>query len=582
MSRSTPADRRDDERGASIFMVMAALVALMMSAALVVDLGVLQVDRRNMQTAADNAAAAAISELDTNAGGSAKPACRAAAAYVKLGLPDDSLPDPTCNEFVPVCDPTTERSITIGDGSYSVTLTHPVTDTSPLMAGQAANPLHDGTPCQRFGVDIRRERDHWFAVVSGFQRGGTSSSAVARVDVGAGSGELVPLLVLDPIACDALYTSGQGGIEIMPNGSTPGFIVVDSDGSLGGNNSPGCGNANRYTIDAQGNTNGFIRALPSNDGAPAAILSYALWTAQAAKSYDPNDLNGTPPRLSPQPTAQSERIGRAPVDWRYNCKASYPNHLGFPVAGCLTAPAPHIDNLVAQLGGIGTPAGYQVYPRTGTDPATGQPYADTCTTQTSTPAITVPPGNWFVNCAAFGVSSPVTFQSGNVVFRGPVTVDSGTGHLTINANATNDAVAYVRAGNFTKGAQGRVTMNRTLVYLTPGTGQGNSITGRLDFGGGSGSVTWTAPTTGNFEDLGLWAEAADLHRLAGQADWFLEGTLFTPNANPFRLTGQGGVAQMRAQFLTRRLEVAGQGTVQMIVQPDRITPLPKRVYSLIR
>ena len=115
------------------------------------------------------------------------------------------------------------------------------------MAGQALNPDIDGGACQRLGIGIKRVRDYAFATVAGFNSGETTVSAVARIGAGLGAGELVPLLVLEPIACDALFTSGQGKITVSYFEDTPGIIVVDSDASKSTN--PNRGSSNSWSMD---------------------------------------------------------------------------------------------------------------------------------------------------------------------------------------------------------------------------------------------------------------------------------------------------------------------------------------------
>ena len=113
--------------------------------------------------------------------------------------------------------------------------------------------------------------------------------------------------------------------------------------------------------------------------------------------------------------------------------------------------------------------------------------------------------------------------------------------------------------------------------------------GRVDFNGGSGGLVWSAPDGLGFDpwgplfdDLALWSESSEEHRIGGQAGNDLEGTFFTPNANPFVLSGQGSQFQTKAQFLTRRLELSGQAEVVMSPNPDRVTLIPIREIRLIR
>jgi hypothetical protein len=454
------------------------------------------------------------------------------------------------------------------------------------MAGQAINSVVDGSPCQRLGVELTRTRDFSFAAILGANQGSTTVSSVARIGAGAGAGEVVPLLVLEPIACDALFTSGQGKVTVSYFQDSPGFIVVDSDGSK--SNNPNRCDSNSWTIDSKGIQNGWIRAIPvPTKNIPSAILSYALSgvpPADPVKSYDPGDLATPvdpadisdplePPaswfRLYPKPIGVSRRITRAPLDWRYNCKLVYPGYpidvtdpsLGdVPILACPDTPAPHIDNLVTSYSSAGQPPGFTPWTS-----------LHACTPLASVSVS----GNWWIDCPGGLIVNgvDVTIDGGDIVMDGNLDLRS-TGSFTFNSSATADRTVYVRSGgSILKGAQSSISLTQTMVYLEDGI---------VDLVGGSGGLFWNAPLAGNFEDLALWSESSLQHEIGGQAGNTLTGTFFTPMADPFSLTGQGGQFQTDAQFLTRRLEVKGQGEVRMKPDPDRQTLIPIREVRLIR
>src|SRR5206468_4284531 len=107
--------------------------------------------------------------------------------------------------------------------------------------------------------------------------------------------------------------------------------------------------------------------------------------------------------------------------------------------------------------------------------------------------------------------------SGNVVFQSSVSVGS-FGSLTINQSNSSDSTVYVRnGGSLTKGGQGSLSLRRTFVYLANGV---------IDIGAGTGAVTWSAPTGGNFSGLALWSESAGAHQLGGQASMSCVGVFF--------------------------------------------------------
>jgi hypothetical protein len=580
------------------------LLLLLGVAALAVDLAAVRLDLRAAQLASDAAATAGAIQINPVSGSDAEMACQVAWDYLLENIEDEGTPTllPNCSTFSGAC-PATARMTTATSGPYSFVITHPVPDTDELMSGQAINNDIDGASCQRLGVSVERTRGYTFARVLGFGSATPEARSVARIAVRPGEGELVPLLLLEPIACNALVASGQGSVTINYFEDVPGIIAVDSDGSKTSNPNR-CGN-NQYTIDANDNSLNWIRALPvpSPKDVSSAILSYALSGATGARpehAYDPADVvgginpNSDPEatwfRLFPTPTPTTRRITRAPIDWRYNCKTSYPDYpldlsnpgVGIPVDGCPDPPAAHIDNLrdPMEYGGSMMPNGF--FQRwTNSYPCT----VDKDTWSSEVLAVT---GDWWVDCDAFVVnggqktvpSDPtnppreVIFSDGDVVFDGGIEAKS-FGELHINPSPSADHIAFLRSGDLVKGAQSKLTMEQVFVYLH---------SGRIDLGGGAGadSLMWTAPLAGNFEDLALWAEAPLVFQIGGQAGNSLIGTFFTPLADPFTLTGQGGQFQTQAQFLTRRLEVKGQGEVRMTPDPDRSTRIPIRGVMLIR
>ena len=580
------------ERGASLVLLALMMLLLIGAAALAVDLGVVRADIRADRLAADAASTAGAASVDPFAGNQADVACQVAWDYLMLNLEDEgsSTTPPNCSTFASVCDPAVVRQATASAGPYSVQITHPVPDAHDLMAGQTVNADIDGVPCQRFAVSISRDREYRFARVIGFNSAAPWVDSVARIGAGVGAGEVVPLLVLEPIACDALFTSGQGKLTVSYFMDSPGFMVVDSDGSKTSN--PNRCASNTYTIDSQGTQNGWIRAIPTPSGIPSVILSYALSGdsgAVPAQSYDPADLTSAatgitdptePPeshfRLYPKPVGVSRRITRAPIDWRYNCKVSYPGYpidlanVGagvIPIDPCPDAPAPYIDLLETGYGGTGNPGFIHRWTDFYPCAVNSGSWVD--------PTITPVSGNWWVDCPTFTINNDksVIFDGGDVVFDGTIDLRSSASLIVNPAPSSVDRVVYLRDGDLIKGAQSSITLRQTMVYLEDGI---------LDMVGGDGGLTWTAPLAGDFEDLALWSESPLAHQIGGQSGNTLTGTFFTPLASPFSLTGQGGQFQTDAQFLTRRLEIKGQGEVKMHPDPDRQTLIPIREVRLIR
>ena len=586
--------------GAALVLIAMSMTFFIGMAALAIDLGALRGDIRADRLAADAAVTAGVAAVDPFSGSDARQACEVAWDYLLLNLDDEgtSVSPPNCALLGGSCTPGVAREATGSAGPYSFVITNPVPDGHALMGSQAINPLIDGVSCQRLGVSIQRTRDHWFGRVIGSASGLTNVSAVARHSAGSGGGEVVPLLVLEPISCAALLTSGQGKVTVSWFMDTPGFIVVDSDGSKTDNPNT-CGSSS-WTIDSKGNQNGWIRAIPTPSGIPSVILSYALSGAAGSnptRAYDLDDTTSpvdpadiTDPaevlmpqtwfRLFPAPSFVTQRITRSALDHRYNCKASYPDYPldlgnpglgGIPISPCLDAPAPYIDDLENAYEGPGVPT-------TGSF----QRWTDLYPCQVDNtwgPATIAVAGDWWVDCPGgliIGGDSDnkktVIFSAGDVVLDGDIDLRA-FGTLRVNPAPSTDHVVFIRNGDLKKGAQTSIFLQQTFVFLQ---------NGRIDIGAGSGGLTWVAPLNGNFEDLALWSEAPLQHQIGGQAGNTLTGTFFTPFADPFSLTGQAGQFQTDAQFITRRLEVKGQGEVKMHPDPDRSTLIPIREVRLIR
>jgi hypothetical protein len=293
---------------------------------------------------------------------------------------------------------------------------------------------------------------------------------------------------------------------------------------------------------------------------------YALAPGQGnARAYEAGDV--TAARLSPTPTPASRRIGRSPIDWRWNCSPTGLDGTGGTSDDCRFGRPAYVNLLRTSIGTTGAPAGFGTYPRA------GQP-DDRCQTQPSDPAINLPSGNWWINCpSGFRITNQATFGSGTFVFQNGLEVGS-SGSLTINQGTNVDSTIYLRNGDVTKDAQASLIMERTFVYINGG---------RIIMGAGTGTLRWVAPISGNFEDLALWSESAAQHDLGGQATLRIEGVFFTPNSDPFTYTGQSTQEQrVNAQFVTRRMDVGGQGTLRLQPTADRVAVLPAWGAALIR
>ena len=576
--------RVPDEDGAFLVLWALLLVAMVVMVGFVVDLGSLRSAARRNQSVADLAALAGAKNLGA---GNYAAACQDAINYVNVNVPNGPAINAVnfCaqignNVSQTVCSPPNtlaEAQPAITSGSYTVSVHFPVPDSELADTHFTGTGLNDGTPCQRMRVIVTSAEPVFFAGVVGSH--GTSATRSATVHTGAGTQKKVPALwLLDPYGCVALKASGGSRLTVgvTTPSTVPGYIEIDSDGSS-------CNN-NQFTV-SSGGSNTLVQAVPTSGASAGEISLFSLApgaTTCSAPACDAGDVAGG--RLAPQPVSAPERATRAPVDWRYNCKSTYPTFHGIPIAKCDATTPPYIDNLRTAVGASGNPsaATYQRWTTTG----------HSCNPSGTTTVA----GNWWVDCSgglSIGNGTTVTFSGGNVVFDGGLSMNGGALNLNtanpaptltasclppsvttpcIATSSSGAAFAYVRAGDWNM-TGGVLTANHVAVY---------QAAGYLKVAGGA-PPTWLAPTEGPFASLALWSEqSSNKFQMNGGAGVLLSGVFFTPEATPFSLTGGGNWGQLNAQFISYQLAVSGGGSLSITPDPNNFISLPPRAGALIR
>ncbi|MGI9605128.1 MAG: TadE/TadG family type IV pilus assembly protein [Acidimicrobiales bacterium] len=600
MSRRSEQPRRRTEserdRGAALVISAIAMTVLLGLGAIAVDFAAVRNNRTNSQRASDSAAAAAaLSLIDADP----QVACSAALDYLALNGVNPTPTTPVdCSTFPTTCvDGTTaSTSASMSDTEFLVTLTYPVDNgdlmmnPSALGAGGQALVAADGSPCDRFGVSVQSTHATFFAGILGSDEVDTTVHSVARATIAATGGRAINLLLLERADCNVLEVAGSGGgtggISVGPvtdpaTGEIfPGTISLDSNGT-----GAGCGSAG--TIDVVG-SNSVVQA----NGETGCATELVPGTGEGCGLIEliaPGTPGCNPPAcvssgtVAPEPTRARSLLTRAPIDWIYNCKSSYP--VAYDIRGCkdaATTPA-YIDQLVAAIGtsGLPTPAiEWNDYSPTYPCSISGGPST----------VVTVPEGNWRVNCN-LSINRTLVFEGGNIVFDGDVSVGS-SGTLDINgSNGTTfyqppddvlvthessdgAAFVYLRNGLLSKSGQASLRLHNTLVYV--------SDTSEVSLGGGSGALEILAPTQGPFTNLAMWSESTADHQFGGQAAMALEGVFFTPLAD-VRYQGNGAQQQVAAQFIALTLKVGGNGRLDISPRYDRLVTFPDSgTISMIR
>lgn len=578
-----------------MILVVSALFVLIGASAIAVDIGALWLQRSADQKVTDNAAAAGALELANTDG---QQACEVALSYVVVNTDEiGSLDDSGCGTaFSSVC--TTGESLTMNSGRFTITVTHPVSDTDPLMTsgiiGARSQVLHgdDGEACERFGVEMVAVRDSLFAQFLGHEEGSTAVHTVAA-STRSEEGPPLNLLVLNRTECQTIHVQGNGGIIVdavvgeddsgNPIGLTHGLAASDSDGSAG------C--SSDGVIDVDGG-NSEIRA-DGPEGCPDQIGTHDVdgFTAGEGCGLIQTVAPGTPgceqsvntPACTPgsggdnkplpDPTGLPGKITRESVDHRFNCWSDYtsppagtdwatsPLTGDQSIGGCTGSPD-HIYDLIIDVGSTGNPINRGLW-TTWSD-------GHSCTVDSGNPDVTIN-GNVVFDCASLSVKANVTVN-GNVVFDGDVEVTS-SGHLDIGNTSGSPGWAFFRDGTLSKGGSASLTFDQTTVYMSETSG--------VVMSGGDGSLTWVAPETGEFEDLALWSDSPTLHEWAGQAGLVMEGVFFTPLATG-DYSGTSGQNQTDAQWIADKLVARGQGTLLIRPSVERGISLGNPAVNLIR
>lgn len=599
------------DSGAYAILYALLMLAMLGMAALVVDLAALRQNRRATRSASDAAAIAGARELDI-VGGTANPreACEQAWSYLATNL-GFTVPATTgCNAFptsIVAC-PATPTTATGTVDDFTVAVTWPVPDTSTLLtqpnvrpaaAGvtdQAIDPEVDGDdPCSRIAVSVQEDQEASFASAFGATSASTTVTSVARSASTPGTdGPIAALNVLEDNDCQAIITSGQASVEIANVGDRPGIIAVESSGR----DPNDCPNNEPWVIDvAETASGGHIWANGAGGVGTGTILSYALNTAaNPTEAYNPDTIAPGSDLLLPTPTLMSQRFGATPVTNIYDCAADPVN--------CPDSPEAYITTLEGRFDSA-TPQPYAhagAYPSTAfktVSVANGAVGAWSCTIGTGD-TVYVPAGNWYVDCPTLTVRGRLIIAGGNVVTRGGINVDNGCFAMNVpllsasacptqNAlgevvpPATSEGILFLRGGNFTKGAQAAIYVERTFVYMKSGA---------INFGAGSGALYLTNPKpddascdedcqNSRFGKLALWNESSSTQSMGGQAAVVLRGILFVPNAT-FDYDGQASQVQTNAQFWANKIEIGGQGTLVMAPDPTDSIARPELGTVLIR
>lgn len=464
----------------------------------------------------------------------------------------------------------------------------------------------------------------------------TKVRSVGRLTMSSGGEASAALLILERHDCPAVsLNSTNTFIEVKGFGAAPGVVHSDSDGSgvgcgagqaLQGKFASPPGISSRQSETGTPRLPGLITTVAAS-GTVGAVPANSTdgATKVCAEAASPVTSSSVPP-TSCAAAGGRALVGRGPVDRRYNISTGSGVQLAMSTAKAEYSKVPSASGVLT---------GYTVV---GGSAKNCQNVTNTNYTQTGAIFVDCPGGvNYkdftFVNATTVVFNGDVsvnatqtlsmpnvtrlyimgsTATGGGLASSGTLAVNSGGATSCASRTTPGSAQIVVGTGSFSGGAQSSFELCQTTVLMAndqtsvacpvptpPVVGVGfapadNSCGGYVNVNAG-GAMDWTAPNHvaagatqtdwNNLEDLALWTEASHVSSIGGGASMNITGVFFLPNANPFIISGHGNqTIAANAQFVARKLQVQGQGTLYMRPDPNDSFTLPVFVatFNLVR
>ncbi len=619
-------------------MVAMSLTALLVVAAMVLDFGLVRMDRQINKAAADSASISGVQVMVDSGNDKVYPfrgACGALrflrANHAQLGSLSGSWTKGDGSAIAsvdPCASSAPEQTLecvanssvtwarfhgTVGD--FEVDIHGGYKD----MTGYTDEAHVSGDPSQKGGCDqvavmIKQVREPGLGSLATSGQLGTDLRSVGRINPPGPPEDPIALLLLEQHNCLVLDIEGTNAkILVKAVGNTPGRIHSDS-----------MGDGTDCSTGSQIMNGDFADGIIAEESPvrPGAITLYALsgvLGANPLKAYD-----------DPPDVISEGQVGDKPIPGRLQTR--------------------RIPDSMYRLGVINKISGAygaKYWWSKTVDPAAGEMEVTDCSTAGAvTAAMKNHTGTLFFNCSEsvkYGaamefkasrvvINTGVKLASGDLSFpnakevyvRGkasPLTgLDIGGNKFQMNhagmPTACADGNQPGRSALMVVGYGGISATNNSLLQLcntavilmgdgpvgtgcvpgTDGTAPVGPPTACVDavVNAQGGTIEWTAPDEvdagpesrwySSLEDLALWTEApSNSHGVGGGSYMHLAGVFMLPNADYFKVTGGGSQNVRNSQYIARRFLAAGNGTLEMAPNPDdSVKTASPPTFSLVR
>jgi hypothetical protein len=498
-------------------------------------------------------------------------------------------------------------------------------------------PDDSGSACDNLSVIVKEQRTGVFSGIVGGQQS-TTIRSVARQDQSATLSEVPALLLLEQRRCAVLtVTSANGRVVAQPSGNQAGVMQIDSAADTG------VCTSNQAALNGK-ETSGKPSILACSasatpiDGActassvekPSRIGVYGLKVPHPPNVY----VTSGPGTYGDTTAVGADPVGRGVVDEVYRENVEKLDGTakvllnGDPKPpGCSTV----VGNACTDTNGAtwlvlnSTECGAYGTFFTAARAASPRIWFG-CDLTVSTSALTLTgAGATVVVSGALSVRAPFSIIDPSRVYIGGRTGGDKTGlgignggNLSIGKpNSDTSCPVSGRAkytamvvgnGAFDIGSSGTIHLCGTSVFMASGFGKVptvdgtdncsspcNTYLGTLKVSSGA-VLDWSAPNlikdrrptdedlvTSPLEDLAFWTEAGtDTNGVSGGASTKMGGVFFLGNADRFTLAGGGGIVNLSAQFVARRMEVTGGAVVNLVPNPFDSVPIISYELALVR
>jgi hypothetical protein len=500
--------RATDERGVTAIMVALTVVGLLVASAMVLDFGLVRIDRQVAKSVADSATLAGVGSLDRDDKPHPYLGVCAALRYLRAndarftgvtssagwtdgtgaavadGCSDSTLQAKVCS----TSNPTTWAKFT-WTGNWQGAPIKVVVQSPYELPGPSASPSPGPSPdtgwpedtlpaaqadstdgvhgCDQLATVITQSRKPGLGSLATGSDLTTSVRSVGRVAIGPG-GPAPAMLLLDRTGCNVLTTSGSGAYVHVYGGESagqrrPGTIHADSDASTCSSSNPSVFNGGSAdSIVAYAAPSATSSTMP-DPGLPGLITSVAAQNAALASTttiannpanvYGSAALNESDTTVGKTPPAGAPLVTRRVVDDRY---------LGLddPTRGVKGAIA-KASNVFSMITSSATAQanGYTVFDNT--------TVSDPCNLTASNMSAVNASSKVYINCTSNnGYVGTAPIPAATVMFAGAVNPLNTTSlsvslpnasHVYVVGAPTKDALSVGNGGSFSMNTAGNLS-----------------------------------------------------------------------------------------------------------------------------